>query len=89
MDGFLEALSSPSKRRPGFSCGVARVLADMSEQHRAAVQQQIDELVAARRDGSTSRHSCESLARLLTDHGYRIRGPVMQSHVAGRCACGR
>ena len=89
MDGFLEALSSPSKRRPGFLCGVARVLADMPETHRVAVQQQIDELVAARRDGSTSRHSCESLARLLTEHGYEIRGPVMQSHVAGRCACGR
>jgi len=89
MDGFLEALATSSKRRPGFGCGMQRVLAEMPETHRVAVQQQLDEIAAARRDGTTSRHNGESLARLLTEHGYPIRGAVVQGHLAGRCACGR
>lgn len=89
MDGFVEALRTTSAAKPGFRCGVARVLSDMTDNHRAAVQQEIDDILAARRDGGTSRHSCESLARVLREHGHNVSGPVMQQHVAGRCACGR
>lgn len=89
MDDFLEALATTSKGKPGFRCGVMRLLAELSDNHRRAVEHEIDLIVQARREGMTSRHSCESLARVLTDHGYRISGAVLQSHVGRRCACGR
>lgn len=89
MDDFLEALATTSKGKPGFRCGVQRLLTEMSESHRVAVQDELSQIVRARQDGTTSRHSCESLAKVLNDHGYSIRGAVIQAHVGGRCACGR
>ena len=89
MDGFLQALATTTAGKTGFRCGVIRLLAQMSDTHREAVTQEIDDIIRARRDGIKARHTSESLARVLTEHGYRIRGAVMQSHVAGRCACGR
>ena len=89
MDDFLEALATTSKGKPGFRCGVMRLLAGMPETHRVAVQDELSHIVRARRDGTTHRHSCESLAKVLNGFGYQIRGAVIQAHVAGRCACGR
>ena len=89
MDQFVEALRTTGASKPGFRCGVARVLASMSDVHRQAVLAEIDDIRDARIGGTTARHSCESLARVLREHGHDVSGPVMQQHVAGRCACGR
>jgi hypothetical protein len=88
-DSFLDALQQTSAQKPGFRCGVQRVRADMTEAHRQGFDAELDAMFRAREDGTTYRHSCESLARLLSDHGYAIRGAVIQGHLAGRCACGR
>lgn len=89
MDDFLEALNQPTSIRPGYQCGVQRVRADMTDPHREAFDRELNNLIAARREGIAYRHSGESLGRLLSAHGYQIRGAVIQNHVAGRCACGR
>lgn len=88
-DLFLDALQQETALRPGYRCGVARVLTAMPETHRSAVEAELDALRQARLGGTRHRHSCESLARLLTEYGYGIRAGVIQGHIAGRCACGR
>jgi hypothetical protein len=89
MDEFLDALQKSSRGRPGFPCSVKSLLLSMPDNHRAAVQLELDDIVRSRETGSIARHSCESLARVLTDNGHPIRGAVIQHHVAGRCTCGR
>jgi hypothetical protein len=89
MDPLIEALQQTTAQKPGFRCGVQKVRATMSDEQRQAFDLELDGLRRARETHTRYRHSCESLARVLSDHGFTIRGAVIQGHLAGRCACGR
>jgi hypothetical protein len=89
MDPLVEALQQQTALKPGFRCGVQKVRAAMSDQQRQAFDIELDGLFQARQTHTRYRHSAESLARVLSDHGFTIRGAVIQGHLAGRCACGR
>jgi hypothetical protein len=89
MDPLVEALQQTTAQKPGFRCGVQKLRASMSAEQRAALDVELDGLFQARQTHTRYRHSAESLARVLSDHGFTIRGAVIQGHLAGRCACGR
>jgi len=89
MDPLVEALQHTTAQKPGFRCGVQKLRASMSAEQQAAFDIELDGLFQARQTHTRYRHSAESLARVLSDHGFTIRGAVIQGHLAGRCACGR
>jgi hypothetical protein len=89
MDPLVEALQQTTAQKPGFRCGVQKLRASMSAEQQAAFDIELDGLFEARQTHTRYRHSAESLARVLSDHGFTIRGAVIQGHLAGRCACGR
>jgi hypothetical protein len=89
MDPLVEALQQTTAQKPGFRCGVQKLRASMSAEQQAAFDIELDGLFQARQTHTRYRHSAESLARVLSDHGFTIRGAVIQGHLAGRCACGR
>jgi hypothetical protein len=89
MDPLIEALQQTTAQKPGFRCGVQKIRAAMSDEQRQAFDLELDGLFRARQTHTRYRHSAESLARVLSDHGFTIRGAVIQGHLAGRCACAR
>ena len=87
-DAFLAALEQPSAGTPGGRCTVRLMLNDMPSAHRDAINHELDAIVDARQRGVNYRHTVAGIAKIMTEHGYRISPKSLNRHVRRECNCG-
>lgn len=84
---FLAALSSPTRKQPGFRCRVSVILESLEPDVRVKVQSILDELRANRVHGTPTEYTGTWLANTLTEHGFKISTLTMNVHVRKACSC--
>lgn len=84
---LLAALDQPIRKLPGNPCRVSVILSELEPELSDKVASIIEELRAAREQGTDSKYTCAWLSRTLTEHGYQVSPLVIGIHVRRGCRC--